>query len=62
MRDKNGVKIMRWPPEIIQAMEKAWTEVVTEESATNPNFKCIHESCSPFRADYALWREYGYLQ
>jgi len=62
MRDKNGVKIMRWPPEIMRALEKAWNEVVAEESAKNPNFKRIYQSYSKFRADYALWREYGYLQ
>ena len=62
MRDKNGVKIMRWSPEILKAYETAWNEVVAEESAKNPNFKKVWESYSKFRADYAIWREYGYLQ
>jgi TRAP-type mannitol/chloroaromatic compound transport system substrate-binding protein len=61
MRDKHGVKIMRWPPEIMKAYEKAWNEVVAEESAANPNFKRIYESYARFRAEFALWREYGYL-
>ena len=37
-------------------------EVVAEESATNPNFKKIWESYSKFRADYAIWRDAGYLK
>jgi len=62
MRDKNGVKIMRWSPEILKAYEKAWGEVVTEESAKNANFKKVWDSYSKFRADYAIWREHGYLK
>ena len=62
MRDKNGVKIMRWSPEILKAYEKAWVTVVTEESAANPNFKRVWDSYSKFRADYDIWREHGYLK
>jgi TRAP-type mannitol/chloroaromatic compound transport system substrate-binding protein len=62
MRDKNGVKIMRWSPEIMKAYEKAWGEVVADETGKNPNFKKVWESYSKFRADYAVWRENGYLQ
>jgi TRAP-type mannitol/chloroaromatic compound transport system substrate-binding protein len=62
MRDKHGVQIRRWPPEIMAALVKAWAEVVEEESAANPNFKRVYESYSTFRKNYALWREYGYLK
>jgi TRAP-type mannitol/chloroaromatic compound transport system substrate-binding protein len=62
MRDNNGVKIMRWPPEILKAYEKAWSEVVAEESAKSDNFKKVWESYSKFRKEYAIWREMGYLQ
>jgi len=61
MRDKHGVKIMRWSPEIMKAYEKAWLEVAAEESAKSPNFKKAWDSYSKFRADYSIWREYGYL-
>ncbi len=61
MQDKNGVKILRWSPEIMKAYEKAWNEVVAEESAKSANFKKVWDSYSRFRADYAIWREYGYL-
>jgi TRAP-type mannitol/chloroaromatic compound transport system substrate-binding protein len=62
MRDKHGVKIKTWPPEIMKAYEKAWTEVAAEEAGKNPNFKRVWDSYSKFRAEYALWREHGYLQ
>jgi TRAP-type mannitol/chloroaromatic compound transport system substrate-binding protein len=62
MRDKNGVKIMKWSPDIIKAYEKAWGEVVAEETAKNANFKKVWDSYSTFRKDYSIWREAGYLR
>jgi TRAP-type mannitol/chloroaromatic compound transport system substrate-binding protein len=62
MRDKYGVQIKRWSPEIMAAIEKAWNDVVAEESAANPNFKRVYASYAKFRADYSIWREHGYLK
>ena len=62
MQDKHGVQIKRWSPEIMAALEKGWNDVIAEESASNPNFKRVYESYSKFRADYAIWRDYGYLK
>ena len=62
MRDKHGVKIMYWGPEFLAAFEKAWQEVVAEESAANPNFKKVYASYSEYRKNFALWRDYGYLR
>ena len=62
MRDKHGVKLMRWSPEIMAAIEKGWNEVIAEESKANPNFKRVYDSYARFRADYAVWREHGYLK
>jgi TRAP-type mannitol/chloroaromatic compound transport system substrate-binding protein len=62
MRDKFGVQIKRWSPEIMAAIEKAWNDVVAEESAANPNFKRVYASYAKFRADYSIWREHGYLK
>jgi TRAP-type mannitol/chloroaromatic compound transport system substrate-binding protein len=61
MRDKNGVQIRKWPPEIMAAFEKAWNEVIAEESKANPNFKRVYDSYAKFRKDYAIWREHGYV-
>jgi len=62
MRDKNGVQIRQWSPEVIAAFDKAWHEVIAEESKANPNFKRVYDSYAKFRADYAIWREHGYLK
>jgi TRAP-type mannitol/chloroaromatic compound transport system substrate-binding protein len=62
MQEKSGVQVRRWPAEILAAYEKAWNEVVAEESARNPNFKRVWDSYARFRADYAIWREHGYLK
>ena len=62
MQEKNGVQIKAWSPEIMAALQKSWNEVVAEESASNPNFKKVWDSYSKFRADYAIWREHGYLK
>jgi TRAP-type mannitol/chloroaromatic compound transport system substrate-binding protein len=62
MRDKNGVHIQTWSPEIMAAIEKAWTEVAAEESAKNPNFKRVFDHFQAFRKDYAIWKSIGYLK
>ena len=56
-----GVVIHRWPDEMLRQFEAKWQEVVAEESSRDPLFKRIYESYRAFRADYALWREHGYL-
>jgi len=56
-----GVTIHKWSPEILGAMEKAWGEVVVEESAKNETFKKAWESFSDFRKNYKVWKDIGYL-
>ncbi len=62
MADKHAVQIKRWTPDIMAAYEKAWNEVVTEESAKNAQFKKVYDSYAAFRKDYAIWRDHGYLK
>ena len=57
-----GVTIHVWPPETLKAFEAKWKEVATEESAKDPAFKKVYESYSNFRANYAIWRDVGYLK
>jgi len=56
-----GVTVHRWSPQILQAMQKAWDEVVVAETAKDPDFKKAWESFSKFRASYTVWREHGYM-
>ncbi len=62
MQEKHGVQVKTWPPEMLATMEKAWNEVVTEESAKNPSFKKVYEHYAAFRKDYAIWKNIGYLK
>ena len=62
MQDKHGVQIKKWSPEVMAALEKAWGTVIAEESAKNPSFKRVWDSYAKFRADYAIWRDHGYLK
>jgi TRAP-type mannitol/chloroaromatic compound transport system substrate-binding protein len=57
-----GVNIKKWDPKILDALKVKWDEVVVEESAKSPEFKKIWDSYSKFRADYAIWRDHGYLK
>lgn len=56
-----GVIIHRWPPEILDVLHKAWLEVASDLSNSNPNFKKVWESLQKFRSEYAIWKDLGYL-
>ena len=59
--ESKGVQFKTWSPEILKAMEEKWHEVVKEETAKSPAFKEVWASYSKFRAEYAIWKKYGYL-
>jgi len=56
-----GVQLHRWPPEILAAFEAAWQEVAAEQAAADADFARAWESLQGFRADYAIWKDLGYL-
>ena len=55
MGEKYGVKTRRWRDDQIAVFEKAWNDVVAEDSAKDPVFKRVHESYAKFRKAYAKW-------
>jgi TRAP-type mannitol/chloroaromatic compound transport system substrate-binding protein len=55
MAVKYGVKIKRWPDDQIAAFEKAWLEVIQEESAKDPLFKKVADDYLAFRKKYKVW-------
>ncbi len=57
-----GVNFMTWNKPFLDAYRKAWDEVADEQSQKSPEFKKAWESLKKFRADYAIWRERGYLR
>ncbi len=58
---EKGVTIHRWPPEMLEELNTAWSEVAGELAASNPNFKKVWDSFSAFREEYKIWNELGYL-
>jgi len=59
---KKGVIFKTWKPEILKVMKEKWDEVVEEQKAKSANFAKVWDSYSKFRANYAIWREHGYLK
>jgi TRAP-type mannitol/chloroaromatic compound transport system substrate-binding protein len=57
-----GVKLRRWPAEVLVALEEAWHAVIAEETERNPNFKRVYGSYAAFRDNYSIWRHFSYLQ
>ena len=55
MRDKHKVQVKRWPDEMLKDYEKAWLEVIKEESATDPLFKKVADHFLAYRKEYAIW-------
>jgi len=55
MQKENGVNVMRWPDSELAKFEKAWLEVVAEESAKDPLFKKIADDYFAFRKEYQTW-------
>lgn len=56
-----GVKVRRWSAPMLVEFEKAWNEVIAEQSAKNPNFKRVYESYAAFRRNYATWKHLSTL-
>lgn len=57
-----GVTIHKWSDEMLATFASAWEEVVAEEVAANPDFKNVWDSMQAFRAEYAQWKDLGYLK
>lgn len=55
MESKYGVTNRRWPDDVLTAFEKAWNEVLAEESAKDPLFKKVADSYLAFRKKYKGW-------
>ena len=62
MRDKHKVQVKRWPDEALKVYEKAWLEVMKEESAADPIFKKVADHYLDFRKKYAIWGDAQHMQ
>jgi len=52
---KHGVKVQRWSDEDLAAFEKAWVEVLAEESAKDALFKKVADHYLDYRKKFAVW-------
>jgi TRAP-type mannitol/chloroaromatic compound transport system substrate-binding protein len=55
MEAKHGVKIKRWSDDDLAIIEKAWLEVLKEESAKDALFKKVADHYLDYRKKYAVW-------
>jgi TRAP-type mannitol/chloroaromatic compound transport system substrate-binding protein len=55
MQEKYKVQIKRWSDQDLAAIEKAWLDVINEESAKDPLFKKVADHYLAFRKRYAIW-------
>lgn len=60
--EKEGVKNVTWPDEMLNAFRSAWEEVLQEELAANADVKRLWDSFSKFHEGYKVWGERGYLK
>ncbi len=59
--ENRGVKNMYWSNEMLAAFENAWKEVVAEQKTKDTAFKKVWDDLEAFRADYAYWKNMGFL-
>ena len=57
-----GVQLHYWDKQFLDAMRKAWGEVIEEQAAKSADFKAAWDSLQAFRKQYAIWKQYGYLK
>jgi TRAP-type mannitol/chloroaromatic compound transport system substrate-binding protein len=55
MQKKHNVQVRRWSDADLAAYEKAWLEVITEDSAKDPLFKKVADHYLEFRKKYSVW-------
>ena len=62
MQAKHKVQIKRWTDAQLAVFEKAWLDVIKEESAKDPLFKRIADDYLGFRKQYAIWGEAQFVK
>jgi TRAP-type mannitol/chloroaromatic compound transport system substrate-binding protein len=55
MRDKYNVQVKRWSDQDLATLEKAWLEVLAEESAKDPLFKKVADHYLDYRKKFKVW-------
>ena len=53
--------IKQWAPEMLEAFEGAWDEVVVELAEGDAFFQEVWDDLQDYRAGYAIWNQNIYL-
>lgn len=59
--EENGVIIKQWSPEMLDAFQGAWDEVVVELAKDDPFFQEVWADLQDYREGYAIWSTNIYL-
>ena len=62
MQAKHKVQIKRWTDADLATFEKAWREVLAEESAKSPGFKKVADHYLNFRKEYSVWGDSQFMK
>ena len=57
-----GVTIHKWPDDVLAKLKATWDEVAAEIAGNDAAFKEAWDSLQKFRAEYAAWKDVGYLK
>jgi TRAP-type mannitol/chloroaromatic compound transport system substrate-binding protein len=60
--EANGVQLHRWRDDLLAEFAAAWSDVVAELAAEDPEFARAWASLQAFRADYQRWKGLGHLE
>ncbi|NQW01356.1 MAG: TRAP transporter substrate-binding protein [Rhodospirillales bacterium] len=52
-----GVNLESWPTEVLDKLNEAWVEVVSEEAQQDKDFQRVWRSMQRFREEFGIWRE-----
>lgn len=53
----DGVRLQRLPPAIRDSLERAWQQLVQQQSSADAQFRQVWQSLGSFRGEFAVWRE-----
>ena len=55
--EQKGVKLCKFPDDVIRKLHKITKDVMAEESAKNAKFKKVYDSMKKFQADFNYWMD-----
>lgn len=60
--EKDGVTMVTWPDEVLDALREKWEEVLAEELAASEDVTKLWDNYTAFNKEYQVWGSRGYLK